>query len=158
MGATQRSTIEANIDKVKALYPDAYISEILIPSRAIEFDANSQEAQTEKIVNGINELIDTMDNLSTEWNNLYQKKGERGQYVELLKKQQLILTQLSEDIKEGALPSSFQRKNRIIEMIEFQQSNVSRALEYLEASKQEIDFRIHSLYLDSIFRIVEVLK
>jgi len=158
MAATNRSIIEENIGHIKEYYPDAYIAEIYVPSKKIQYDSNSQEVAMNTISQSINDLIDNMNLLSIEWNNLIQKRGEKGKYVELLKKQQSLLKELSDINNNATYPSSFQRKNSIEKMLEFQNENAIKALELLEASGEEVDFRIHSLYLDSLFRIVEVMK
>ena len=158
MGATKRSIIEENIGHIKEYYPDAYISEIYVPAKKIEYDANSSEVTMKDMSQKINNLIDNMDLLSDEWNNLIQKRGEKGKYVELLKKQQSLLQELSDSSSNATYPSSFQRKSSIEKLLEFQAGNITKAIELLEASGEEVDFRIHSLYLDSLFRIVEVIK
>ena len=158
MAAMERNIIEENISHIREYYPDSYISEIRVPARKIEYDSNSDEVHMKEITSLINELIKTMENLSIEWNNLIQKRGEKGEYVELLKKQQLILAQLSESSTQGVFPSNFQRRSSIEKMIEFQEKNIKQSIEYLEGNEGDNDYQIHTLYLDSLFRIVEVIK
>ncbi len=158
MGATSRSIIEENIGHIKEYYPDAYISDLSLPAKGIEFDANASEAKMKDLAGKLNELIDSMEVLSVEWNNLIQKRGEKGQYVELLKKQQTLLEEINIINNEAVFPSSFQKKSSIEKMLEFQVENLQQSLALLEASGDDVDFKVHSLYLDSLFRIVEVVK
>ncbi len=158
MGATNRSIMEENIGHIKEYYPDAYISELSLPAKDVQYEADDTEIRISDLAQKLNELIDIMEALSIEWNNLIQKRGEKGQYVELLKKQQSLLEELSVINKVVVFPSSFQKKSSIEKMLEFQLENLQQSLELMEASSEDVNYRVHSLYLDSLFRMVEVVK
>ncbi|SCY16549.1 hypothetical protein [Alkaliphilus peptidifermentans] len=157
-GFTRRPYVEEKLSEVREVFEDAYINEIHFPIKEIKFEKNNYEKLYKGTIENLNDLIDIMEKQSEAWYNNYEKEGDMDIYVELLKKQQSTLDNLSTDINENLLPQSFPSKNNVEKMIHYQRSNINRSLEIIEEDDQENLYRLHSLYLDSLFRIVEVIK
>lgn len=80
------------------------------------------------------------------------------QYSELLKKQHEILAEITDILNSGSLPASFAKGDALEKMVHYQESNINRSLELIDENNSENLHKLHSLYLDSLFRIVEVIK
>lgn len=157
LGATKRDFVEQYLENIRELYPDAYISEIHLPIKKLSVAEEDQEV-VEAIVNNFNNLIDVLDKLSNEWYNFLREKGDLTTYKELLLEQQQLLEELSNEIKaqDVQLPETLPRVENIEKMIHYQQSNINQTLEIL--GNNEEAHKVHSLFLDSLFRVVEVIK
>ncbi|SES75486.1 hypothetical protein SAMN05660297_00512 [Natronincola peptidivorans] len=155
LGLTRRSLVESQLQKIREYYPDAYISEIHLPSKEVSY-TKDMEAESKIIIKEINSLIEIMDKQAEEWYNFIEKESELNQYKELLIEQQEIIEQLAENLKEDLVIEGISEKKEIEKMIYHQESNTKRALELLE--NEDNIYRIHSLYLDSIFRTLETIK
>lgn len=156
-GATRRNRVEGALEEVKGLYPDAYISELLLPKTVVSIN-EEKDSEIEALITNLNETIDLMDNQAEEWYNFFEKEGDLNSYSELLKKQQKILGEITNIIGSKSLPSSFSKDDALEKMIHYQESNINRSLELIEENNSENLYKLHSLYLDSLFRIVEVIK
>lgn len=156
-GYTKRAYVEAGLLQVRETFSDAYISEIHLPIREVSA-VDKDHSKADKIIKALNELIDNMDKQSEEWYNFFVKEGDYTNYIELLKKQQSTLEVLAENIEETFESKGLPEKIAIDKMIHYQESNIKRSIELLEGGVEVEEFRLYNLYLDSLFRIVELIK
>ncbi|SDK59014.1 hypothetical protein [Natronincola ferrireducens] len=155
LGLTEREFVEGQLPKVKEFYPDAYISEVHSASKKLTYPKTQQQLG-DGIVKELNSLIEIMDKQSKEWYNFIEKEGELRSYKELLLEQEKIVKRLAESIQDKELPEGIPEKKVIDKMLYHQESNIKRSQELLE--DEENLYRVHSLFLDSIFRILETIK
>lgn len=156
-GSTRRRDVETELEKVREYYPDAYINELYLPKKILSYNKGDGE-KIENLVIKFNGLITLMDEQAQEWYNFFVKEGELNNYSELLKKQQDILTELSSIINSTTLTLSSLTNDDIEKMIHYQESNINRSMDFIKENSAEDLYKLHSLYLDSLFRIVEVIK
>ncbi|KAB3531457.1 SPOR domain-containing protein [Alkaliphilus serpentinus] len=157
LGYTKRAYIEASLTSLRETFSDAYISEMHLPIREV-MAGEEDHSTVDGIVMAINELIDNVDQQSEEWYIFFQKEGDLTNYIELLKKQQTILGALKDGIDKVGDIKGLPDKMAIDKMIHYQDSNINKSLELLEGAAEIEEYRLYSLYLDSLFRIVEVIK
>ncbi|MBM7613562.1 hypothetical protein [Alkaliphilus hydrothermalis] len=159
VGGTKRSQVEQELQYIRSFYPDAYINEVHPSIQVIEYPEGDDVEVYSKIVEDINKIIELMELQGEEWYNFYEKEGELGTYIELLKKQQEVLVELDENLRGIDLPQSFPVKEAVMEkMIAYQNNNINRSIEIISAGHVDNLHQIHSLYLDSLFRVVELIK
>ncbi len=152
---TNKNFLEDQLSNIKIHYPDAYISEINLPKRIINYSQeNAQE--TAKVIKDLNSLIEIMDKQSKEWYNFIEKEGELTPYKELLIEQQAIITQLLEKHNYHDLPEKMPKWEAIEKMILHHEKNIKSSIEIIEGG--EGFHKIHSLYLDNLFRTLETIK
>ncbi len=157
-GGTKRTHVETELVKVKTLYPDAYISEVHPLVKNVEYPQDERAEKLETIITDLNEVIKTMDKQGEAWYNYFVSEGSLDNYVELLKIQQNLLVKLSEKISGVELPEGFFKKGIVEKMIAYQEGNIKRSLELYEENEVDNAHRLHSLFLDNLFRIVEIIK
>lgn len=155
LGFTNRQFVETQLPYVREYYPDAYISEIHLPAKKISYD-KSKERLSEGIIKDINSLIEIMDKQAKEWYNFINDENELSAYQELLKQQEVLVVQLLEKIKDENIPDGLPKSEILEKMIHHQESNIKRSLEVLK--EEENIYRLHSLFLDSLFRTLETIK
>lgn len=149
-GSTKRSFVESKIEDIRAHYPDAFITEMYLPKKTIKYHEN--ESLITEIIEDINHIIEVIDKQSEEWYNY----GGTITYKELLNKHDELLNKLNEKINDEKFSEAYFSKNVIEKSVMYQQSNINTSLEILESKEKE--YRIHSLFLDSLFRVVELIK
>jgi hypothetical protein len=109
LGLTERNIAEEKLVEIRLLYPDAFISEVRIPSKKLSY-SKSGDSSVENFIAIFNNLIQVMNQQAEEWNRFY--KGEEPlQYAELLNKHQEVLVQLTENMESSSLPEEFTSKN-----------------------------------------------
>ncbi|MCC5911605.1 MAG: hypothetical protein JJT76_14315 [Clostridiaceae bacterium] len=155
LGLTERVLVESRLENVREFYPDAYISEIHLPSKRVGYSQDEEEL-AEDIVKDFNSLIEIMDKQSREWYNFIEKEGNLSAYKELLEEQKQIIASLTQTITDKNLPKGLPEKKIIEKMTYHQESNIKHSIEFMEDSDN--NYRIHSLFLDSLFRMLEVIK
>ncbi|ABR48431.1 Sporulation domain protein [Alkaliphilus metalliredigens QYMF] len=151
LGFAERSQIENRLPFVREKYPDAYITEIRLPDRKVAHE----DKNSETVIQDVNLLTEILRKQSQEWYNFLQKEGELTFYGELLQEQRLLLSKLSQTI-ENDFSERIVNKDVFEKMIHYQKSNTDRSLESLEDMDNE--YLLHSMYLDSLFRLIEVIK
>lgn len=149
-GSTRRSFIETKLEKVREHYPDAFISEMYLPKKTVRY--NEDDKGVEEIIEAINNIIELIDKQSEEWYNY----GGTSAYTDLLNKHEELIENLSGKIAEKNFSKEYFNKNAMEKALIYQLNNINTSLELIESSKEE--HRIHSLYLDSLFRVVELTK
>lgn len=154
-GATNRAALEGELEAIRALYPDAYIHTMHIPEQRVVV---SETVENKAFVETFNELIKNLNEQGIAWDNFFEKEGDLGNYSELLKKQQEILSSLEGQLNSGKINDLFATTESFEKLITYQKKNIEGAQEILAAKEASGDHRLHSLYLDSLFRIVEVIK
>lgn len=155
LGLTNRMFVETQLPYAREYYPDAYISEIHLPAKKISYD-KSKEETSEGIIKDLNSLIEIMDKQAKEWYNFINKQSELDTYKELLIQQQTLAGQLLEKVKDENIPEGLPKSENIEKMIHHQESNIKHSLELLE--DEENIYRLHSLFLDNLFRMLETIK
>ncbi|KAB3535929.1 hypothetical protein F8154_05280 [Alkaliphilus pronyensis] len=157
-GYTQRPYVEDKLDTVREVFNDAYINELHLPIKEVKYENDSNNEIAEGTIENMNKLIDVMEKQTEAWYNYYEKEGEIVVYIELLKKQQTILNDIMSAIKDHQLPTGFIDNSSIEKMVHYQESNINKSMEIIENQDKENFHRLHSLYLDSLFRTIEVIK
>lgn len=155
LGSTNRSLIEEELLDIREFYPDAYISEVHLLSKELSYP-KSKEKVCGEIINGINSLIKIMDKQSKEWYNFVKKEGKLDDYVEVLIEEKELVKKLSMCIKNNDLPDNFLEKETIEKMLVHKENNIKLSLELLE-DKENLH-KVHSLFLDGLFRTLEIIK
>ncbi|AKL95075.1 hypothetical protein CACET_c16260 [Clostridium aceticum] len=155
LGLTNREYIEEQLPAIREFYPDAYISEIHLPAKNINY-SETDENIGENIIKDLNSLIVIIDKQAKEWYNFIKGEGKLSQYRDLLEEQQELMTQLSEKLDTDDWPEGLPEKQAIEKMVLHQEGNIKKSTELLE--DQENAYRIHSLFLDSLFRTLETIK
>lgn len=155
LGSTDRKFVENQLPMIRQYYPDAYISEIHLPSKKISYSKTDNNA-SKNIVNDLNSLIEIIDKQAEEWYNFINKEKQLDQYKQLLVEQQSILEELLTKVNNNDIPSELPNSDAIEKMIFHQENNIKSSLEILK--ENEKIYRVHSLFLDSLFRIVETIK
>ncbi|WP_026475924.1 hypothetical protein [Alkaliphilus transvaalensis] len=158
LGGTKREHVEIELARVKENYPDAYINEVHASRRSVQYEEGENKDVLKEIVGDLNEILITLEEQGETWYNFFKKEGKLDGYIELLKKQQTLLSHLSNIISEVELPESFPDKALIDKMIVYQEGNINRSVEFYQEDLEDNIHRLHSLYLDNLFRIVEIIK
>ncbi|QUH26041.1 SPOR domain-containing protein [Serpentinicella alkaliphila] len=149
-GSTKRADVEGKIDEVKGHYPDAFISEMFLPKKVVKYD--EKDSIVAEIIGDINNIIELIDKQSEEWYNY----GGSSTYVELLNKHEELLDNLNIKITDDKFSGRYFNKSAFEKAVIYQKNNINSSKELLES--KENNHRIHSLYLDSLFRVVEFTK
>jgi len=149
-GSTKRTYVESKMEEVKEHYPDAFISEMYLPKKVVKYKA--EDDIVADIIGDINNIIELIDKQSEEWYN----NGSTSAYKELLNKHEELLKNLNGKITDKKLTENYFNKTVIEKAVIYQQNNINTSLELLEGKENE--HRVHSLFLDSLFRVVELSK
>ncbi|AOY76837.1 SPOR domain-containing protein [Clostridium formicaceticum] len=155
LGLTDRGYVEEQLPSIRAFYPDAYISELHLPAKKITYSKDEEETG-KNIVKDLNSLIVIIDKQAKEWYNFIKGEGELNQYSKLLTEHQVLMTQLSERLDTDVWPEGLPEKKAIEKMVLHQEGNIKKTTELLE-DKENL-YRVHSLFLDSLFRTLETIK
>lgn len=155
LGATDRDSIEEELTNIRVYYPDAYINEIHLPPKKLAYP-KSQEKVYQNIIKDINALIKIMDKNSKEWYNFVKKEGKIDTYVELLVEEKEIVKKISNDIKDNDLLEDSLNTELLTKALLHQEKNIETSLELIEDIENL--HKVHSLFLDGLFRMLEIIK
>lgn len=153
--STKRKDMENKIDKVREIYEDAYIGQINIPQRQIQYSAKENKG-TKEIIEDMNLLLKLLEQSS---DNLYKPDIEEtkpDEYKGILENHQKLLGQILEKIGDTDLPKDFAKIDDIKKMVEYQEKNIVESLKIIEEG-QEL-YKLQNYFLDNLFRTVEVIR
>lgn len=153
-GSTKRENIENKLDIVREVYPDAYIDEMYISEKKVEY-SEDVEANVKDVISNINSLINIMDQSSDKLYEFINKESSLEKYNQTLVKHKEILELISEDIGNINEDTGSINIMAIKNMIEYQNQNIEKTLNM----KDDMDeLRLYNYFLDNLFRIIELLK
>ncbi len=153
--STRREDVESKIDEVKEIYEDAYIGQMHIPQKQIQY-LDEENKGTKEFIEDMNLLLELLEQSS---NNIYKSYNERSKldkYKEILGNHKKLLEQMLEKINNTELPKNFVGKDDIKNMIEHQEKNITESLKIIEG-KQEM-YKLQNYFLDNLFKTVEIIK
>lgn len=154
-GATEREHIESKLDKIREVYPDAYIGQMHIPKKQIVYSKEKNSGASE-VIDNMNLVIEILnkssDTLYKDMNNQENIKA----YKEVLNSHQRLLEDMSEKIANVEFPVQLFSAEDIKKMIEHQQKNISESLKIIEDDQEKHKLEEH--FLDTLFRTIEVVK
>lgn len=153
--STKREDMEGKIDGVREIYEDAYIGQMHIPQKQIQY-LDKENKGTKEFIEDMNLLLELLEQSS---DSLYKSDNEEsklGKYKEILGNHQNLLDRMLEEISNMELPKDFISENNIKEMIEYQKKNITESLKIIE-DKQELH-KLQNYFLDNLFRTVEIIR
>ena len=153
--STRREDVESKIDEVKEIYEDAYIGQMHIPQKQIQY-LDKENKGTKEFIEDMNLLLELLEQFS---DSLYKSDNEEsklGKYKEILENHQKLLGRMLEEVSNMELPKDFISENDIKEMIEYQKKNITESLKIIE-DKQELH-KLQNYFLDNLFRTVEIIR
>ena len=138
--------------------PDAFIFTKHLFDFQLEFEKAEVNSINGEIITNFKELFGFMEEQSEILYNYYKKEGELDLYVELLTKQQTLLDTLSDNINKLPTQNYNLSKKEIGEMIQHQKINIENFKKLLSNTEDVNMYKVHSLFLDSLFRIVDAIN
>lgn len=154
-GATERAYIEEKLEEVREIYPDAYIGQMHIPKKEVNYLSDESDV-TKDLVDCMNLIIDMADQSSKIVYSSIDTEEGLNKYKEILLEHEKILGQMSEKINNGSIAEKFASKEDIKKMIDHQGKNISESLKLIEGN-QDL-YKVQNYFIDSLFRIMEVHK
>ncbi|MGV8145700.1 MAG: SPOR domain-containing protein [Alkaliphilus sp.] len=167
-GFTNREHAKNHLDEIRNYFPDAFLAtweKLDKVSRESSFNLSNPQLQftkaevnsiNEEVVVYFNELFKLLEAQSDELYNYYKKEGELELYVELLTKHQTLLENLSNNIMELSSQDIGLNKEEIETMIKYQKNNTKESLILIHEKTSK--YKVHSLFLDSLFRVADVIS
>jgi len=154
-GSTKREDSEGMLDKVREVYPDAYMGQMHIPKQQVHY-SNEENKGTNEVISDINSLIEILDQSSEVLYKYMNTENNIEEYTQMLKNHQKILEQISEKVQHVKLPLEFASVDDINKMINYQEKNISESFKIIE-EKQDA-YKLQNHFLDTLFRTIEVMK
>lgn len=153
--STKREDIEEKLDKVREVYPDAYIGQIHIPQRKVNY-LSEENNGTKEFIESMNSILELLDQSSDKLYKLLKEEGKLEEYKEVLLNHENILKKLSEKINNTDLPKEFASVADVKKMLDYQEKNIVESLKIVE-EKQDI-YELQNYFLDNLFRTIEIIK
>ncbi|MCD5415218.1 MAG: hypothetical protein LR001_09570 [Clostridiales bacterium] len=157
-GFTKREQVEEYLGEIRNYFPDAFVFTKNLPSFEIKSTKTDVNIVDGEIINHITDLLVLMDTQSAALYNYYKKEGNSELHVELLTKQQMILDNLSDTIVSTSLQNTIFDKNELESMIQHQENNIKHFENLLSNIENANMYKVHSLFLDSLFRVFDVVN
>ncbi|NLM03507.1 MAG: SPOR domain-containing protein [Clostridiales bacterium] len=154
-GSNNRELIESELDNIRDIYPDAYIKEVNVKFKKFKYP-KSQEKISGKIIDSINDLLILNKKQSETWYTFVKKEGKMDLYVELLLEEMEIVKKLSNLINENHIAPDFISKKDMQIILDERKENNEIAMELLKEKKDL--YKVHNLYLENTFKLIEILK
>ncbi|PHS36279.1 MAG: hypothetical protein COA82_01495 [Alkaliphilus sp.] len=156
-GFIKREHAKYQLDEIMTHFPDAFIFTKHLFDLKLEFEKAEVNSINGEIITNFNELLGFMEAQSEILYNYYKKEGELDLYVELLTKQQTLLDTLSDNVNKLPTQNNNFRKKEIENMIQYQKSNIEYSKNLLTNIENVSMYKVHSLFLDSLFRVVDAI-
>lgn len=153
--STIREDVESKIDEVKEIYEDAYIGQMHIPQKQIQY-LDEENKGTKEFIEDMNLLLELLEQSSSNIYKSYNEGSKLGKYKEILENHKKLLEQMLEKVNNTELPKNFVGKDDIKNMIEHQEKNITESLKIIEG-KQEM-YKLQNYFLDNLFKTVEIIK
>ncbi len=153
--STDRGDIEDKIDRVREIYEDAYMGQMHIPQKQVQY-LSEENKGTKEFIEDMNSLLELLKQSS---DSLYSSDSEETKlnaYKGILEKHQKLLGQMLEKVDKTNLPEDFANADDVKKMIEYQEKNITESLKIIE-KKQEL-YKLQSYLSDNLFRVAEVIK
>jgi len=153
--STNRGDIEDKIDRVREIYKDAYIGQMHIPQKQVQYLCEENKG-TKEFIEDMNSLLELLKQSS---DNLYSLDGEEtklNEYKGILEKHQKLLGQMLERVDRTNLPKDFTNVDDIKNMIEYQTKNITESLKIIE--KKQEPYKLQGYLSDNLFSAIEVIK
>ncbi len=153
-GSTKRGNIENKLDIVREVYPDAYIDEMYISEKKVEYSEDLEE-NVKDVVSNMNLLINIMDQSSDNLYEFINKESSLEKYNETLVEHKKILEQISENASNINEDTDSINIMAIKNMVEYQNKNIEKTLNM----KKDIDeLNLQNHFLENLFRIIELMR
>ncbi len=153
--STRREDVESKIDEVKEIYEDAYIGQMHIPQKQIQY-LDEENKGTKEFIEDMNLLLELLEQSSDNIYKSYSEESKLSKYKEILGNHKKLLEQMLEKVNNTELPKNFVAKDDIKNMIEHQEKNITESLKIIEG-KQEM-YKLQNYFLDNLFKTVEIIK
>ena len=153
--STRREDVESKIDEVKEIYEDAYIGQMHIPQKQIQY-LDEENKGTKEFIEDMNLLLELLEQSSDNIYKSYSEESKLSKYEEILGNHKKLLEQMLEKVNNTELPKNFVGKDDIKNMIEHQEKNITESLKIIEG-KQEM-YKLQNYFLDNLFKTVEIIK
>lgn len=153
--STKRENIEGKIDKVREIYEDAYIGQMHIPQKQIQYLSNKNKG-TKEVIEDMNVLLGLLEQSSDSLYKLDREEAKLDEYKGILENHQKLLGQISEKINNIELPKDFANINDIKKMVEHQEKNIVESLKVME-ERQDL-YKLQNYFFDSLFRTIEIIR
>lgn len=153
--STRREDVESKIDEVKEIYEDAYIGQMHIPQKQIQY-LDEENKGTKEFIEDMNLLLELLEQSSNNIYKSYNEGSKLDKYKEILGNHKKLLEQMLEKVNNTELPKNFVGKDDIKNMIEHQEKNITESLKIIEG-KQEM-YKLQNYFLDNLFKTVEIIK
>ncbi len=156
-GSTNRKSIEERLPLVRKYYPDAYINELYYLDKNIILTGEKTEISQE-IIKDINSIMEIMDKQAEEWYNFIgdDEKLNLNAYKKLLEEHQIIVTRLLKTDPSISFPKGLPQWRDIERMLFHHEKNIKHSLKLIDEGGEI--YKIHSLFLDSLFMILETIR
>lgn len=152
--STNRQDMEGKIDRVRGIYEDAYIHQIHVPQKQIQYSSKENKG-TKEVIGDMNLLLELLKQSSDSLNGSENEKEIPGGYKEVLEDYQKLLDQMFKNVSDADLPKGFAGADDIKRMIEYHEKNITESLKIIE-EKQGL-YRLQNYFLDNIFKTIEVI-
>ena len=153
--STRKGDMENKIDRVREIYKDAYIGQMHIPQKQVQY-LGEENKGTKEFIGDMNSLLELLKQSS---DSLYSPDSEEiklNEYKGILERHQKLLGQMLEKVGKTNLPKDFANADDIKKMIEYQEKNITESLEMIE--KKQEPYKIQSRFSDNLFRTVDIIK
>ncbi len=157
-GFTKREHAKYQLYEIRMHFPDAFVFTKHLFDLQLEFEKAEVNSVNGEIITNFNELLGFMEAQSEILYNYYKKEGELDLYVELLTKRQTLLNTLSDNINKLPTQNDNFSKKEIGKMIQYQKINIENSKDLLTNAEDVSMHKVHSLLLDSLFRVVDAVN